>query len=56
LLVEAARSYAHDRSAVAMVIVAELRELLPRNEEGRLPVREALFRLGKLKRCGAHAI
>jgi hypothetical protein len=39
-----------DGAAVAMMIVAELREHLARDEEGRLTVADALFGLGQVER------
>jgi hypothetical protein len=42
--------------AVAMMIVAELGELLPGYEKGGLPMREALLALGELERRGSNAI
>ena len=36
-----------------MMIVAELRELLAGNEEGRLPVRQLLLGFGKIQRGSA---
>src|SRR5579884_2243649 len=50
LLVQAADPDANDRLAVAMMIVAELRELLAGNEEGRLPVRDSLLGLRQFER------
>src|SRR5947208_716097 len=46
LLVEAAGFDANDRAAVAMMIVADLRELLTGDEECRLAVRQLLRSLG----------
>src|SRR3954447_4110723 len=56
LLVEAARPDADDGAAVAVMIVAELRELLAGDEESRLTVRQPLLGFREIKRGGAHAI
>ena len=50
LLVEAADPDADDGPAVAVMIVAELRELLAGDEEGRLAVRQPLLGFGKIER------
>ena len=42
--------------AVAVVIVAELRELLAGDEEGRLTVRQSLLGFREIQRRCAHAI
>src|SRR4051794_25194960 len=55
LLVEAADSNADHRPAVPMMIVAELRELLPADEEGGLAVGWSLIRLRQLQRRFAHS-
>src|SRR4029079_4162868 len=55
LLIEAADADADDRPGVAMVVVAELRELLAGYEEGRLPVRHPLLGSGKSEGGLAHA-
>ena len=49
LLIEPAGSDTYDCPAVAMVIVAKLRELLSGDKEGRLAVREPLFGLGQFQ-------
>mgnify|MGYP003296035087 CR=1 FL=1 len=56
LLIEAAGPDAHDRLAVAMMIVAELGELLSGDEEGGLSVGEPLFRFGQVQGCLPDAI
>ena len=56
LLVEAAGADADDGLAVAVMVGAELRELLSRDEEGRLAVRHALLRLRQRQRCLAHVV
>ena len=45
---------AHDDATVAMVVAAKLRELLARDEEGRLVVRQPLLAFGQLERIIAH--
>jgi hypothetical protein len=49
LLVEAADPYANHGPAIAVMVVSELRELLARDEEGRLAVRNPLLGAGQLE-------
>src|SRR4051812_31401077 len=56
LLVEAPGAHADHGPLVSVMIGAILGELLARDEERRLPVREALRRFGKLERSSADAI
>src|SRR3954463_9260361 len=54
LLVESAGAHADYCPAIAVVIAAELRELLAGDEEGRLAVRQPLRGFGQLERRSAH--
>src|SRR6185369_6212508 len=56
LLIETAQSYAYHDLAVAMMIVAELSELLARNEEGRLAVRKPFFRFRQFEGGFTHLV
>jgi hypothetical protein len=56
LLVETAGPDADDGAAVAVMVVAELRELLAGDEEGRLTVGGPLLALRKVERSGADSL
>src|SRR4051794_8214363 len=56
LLVKVADADTDDRQAIAVMIVTELSELLARDEERGLPVREALLGVWQLQRRRAYTV